>query len=335
MVEELRWSSDGVELDTGACRAWADAGHVRRIVENLLGNAAKYGAPPVVVTTEVRGATAVIAVRDHGDGVPEHLGERLFVPFTQGESGPARRGKGVGLGLAIARQLAELNGGTLTLEPCDRGGALRAPAPECGVDHRGPAQCRHSDGLTLTSLHHDRWCHTSEEPAVGTLRIANTYTIDAPADRLWEILVDQFTDVASWASGLDGSGPNPNLPVTADGDDPTGRACVVPGLGATDERITVFRPADRTFGYSVDAEKIPSFVHGMENIWTLVPKGSNRTEVRQVLQAEVRGVGNIMKPVMKLQFGRLLSTIQEDLRAYAVTGDVSAQKAKELAKAGR
>lgn len=170
---------------------------------------------------------------------------------------------------------------------------------------------------------------------MGKLEIANTYTIDAPADRLWEILVDQFTDVGSWVSGLDDSGPNPNLPPVADGDDPTGRACVVPGLGVTDERITVFDPARRTFGYSVQAEKIPSFVHNMENVWSLVPKGSKRTEVRQVLQADVVGAGNLMKPMMKLQFGRLLKTVQEDLRSYAVTGEVSKRKAKEMAKAGR
>lgn len=169
---------------------------------------------------------------------------------------------------------------------------------------------------------------------MGTLRIANTYTIDASAERLWEILVEEFTDVASWASGLDASGANPNLPAS-EGDDPTGRSCVVPGLGATDERITVFDPAKRTFGYSVQAERIPSFVHGMENVWTLVPRGPERTEVRQVLQAEVRGIGNVVRPMMRLQFGRLLGAIQEDLRAYAVTGQVSERKAEELARAGR
>ena len=170
---------------------------------------------------------------------------------------------------------------------------------------------------------------------MGKLEVANTYTINASADRLWEVLVDEFTDVAKWASGLDGSGPNPSLAPVPEGADPTGRQCVVPGLGLTDERITVFDPAQRTFGYAVQAEKIPSFVHNMENVWRLVPKGPQRTEVQQVLQADVVGAGNLMRPMMKLQFGKLLRTVKADLEAYAVTGQVSPQKARELAKAGR
>ncbi|MEE8603127.1 SRPBCC family protein [Euzebya tangerina] len=168
------------------------------------------------------------------------------------------------------------------------------------------------------------------------LEITNQYIINAPVSRIWEVLVDEFTDVATWVSGLDASGPNPQATHIPEGAPAAGRSCVIPGLGATDERFTVFDPDNHRFGYSVDAEKLPSFVSNMENVWTLRSRGPRTTEVTQRLTADVSGpLGVIMKPMMKLQFNRLLKTIKGDLAAYAETGRVSEAKAKELAKAGR
>lgn len=164
------------------------------------------------------------------------------------------------------------------------------------------------------------------------LQIANTFTVDTHADRVWEVLADEFVDVANWVSGLRGSSPNPRATEVPDGAPAGGRVCEVPGLGFTDERIIIFDPAQRRIGYSVDAEKIPSFVTGMHNVWTLTPDGPDRTTVRQELRADVHGVlGTLMTPLLRLQFSRLLSTIREDLRSYAETGTVSARKAAELA----
>lgn len=164
------------------------------------------------------------------------------------------------------------------------------------------------------------------------LEISSTFVVNASADRIWEIMVDEFTDVAAWASGLASSRPNPRAP-GSDGT-PEGRVCEVPGLGFTDERFTVFDPAGRTFGYSVDAEKVPSFLSGMTNVWTLRPLGPERTEVTQRLTAQVHGpVGAVLKPVMQRQFGKLLANVKDDLRAYAETGRVSPRKARELSAA--
>lgn len=170
---------------------------------------------------------------------------------------------------------------------------------------------------------------------MSQLEITNTYTIDASADRLWEVMVDEFLDVAGWASGLDGSGENPATAGQAPppGAPAAGRSCVVPGLGATDERFTVFDPEGRRFGYSVEAERLPGFVHDMQNVWTFVPVSSRRTRVEQRLTAEVTGLGVLMKPLMARQFRGLLATIREDLEAYATTGRPSARKQAELAVA--
>lgn len=92
-------------------RVWCDAFHVRQIVANLAGNALRYGAPPVVVTLVGGDDTASVMVSDCGPGVPAEFVPELFDRFSRGPNQHAARG--AGLGLYIARRLAEANGGTL------------------------------------------------------------------------------------------------------------------------------------------------------------------------------------------------------------------------------
>ena len=70
--------------------------------------------------------TSWVTVRDYGPGVAPELAQRIFDRFARGNGAAA----GTGLGLAIARSIAEAHGGTLTLDPVDRGAAftLRLPA---------------------------------------------------------------------------------------------------------------------------------------------------------------------------------------------------------------
>jgi signal transduction histidine kinase len=108
--------------------AHADPAHVAQIVHNLVDNALRHGRPPVVVTVDREGDAVLVAVHDHGDGVPASLVDRVFQPFEQ--VGADGRG-GLGLGLAICRELAVANGGEVALEPVDTGArfVLRLPVP--------------------------------------------------------------------------------------------------------------------------------------------------------------------------------------------------------------
>jgi two-component system osmolarity sensor histidine kinase EnvZ len=106
---------------------------IRRLVVNLVDNALRYGAPPVVVSTRREGSVAVVEVADHGPGVPPEQVERLKRPFTRLEnarSGPA----GTGLGLAIVERIADIHGGRFELLPRPGGGTLaRVTLPLDGV----------------------------------------------------------------------------------------------------------------------------------------------------------------------------------------------------------
>jgi PAS domain S-box-containing protein len=99
-----------VQIPTRPLRVVGDARRVRQILLNLLSNAVKFGRGQPV---EIRCAPAhdgiTVEVTDHGPGIPAGDLERIFDDFVQlGEPGV-----GTGLGLPIARRLAELQGGTL------------------------------------------------------------------------------------------------------------------------------------------------------------------------------------------------------------------------------
>ena len=124
LVDRLGIDSVAVDLDgVESLDAWVDRGHLDQILGNLLGNAFKYGRPPVTVRARLRGTSVLVDVIDSGDGVPEEFVPQLFERFTRASSGTALVAKGTGLGLYLARSLARANGAELTYSSSAGGGA--------------------------------------------------------------------------------------------------------------------------------------------------------------------------------------------------------------------
>jgi signal transduction histidine kinase len=93
-----------------------------RVVSNLLTNAIRHGAAPVVVAASQVDNHFRLTVRDNGDGVPPHFVDDLFERFSRSDEARAR-GTGSGLGLAIARSYARAHGGDLVHEAAQPHGA--------------------------------------------------------------------------------------------------------------------------------------------------------------------------------------------------------------------
>lgn len=115
----------------GAVWVRGDAGLLRRLLQNLIDNGFKYGTPQghVWVTLEGKGNTARLQVRDDGIGIPEDQQEKVWQRFYQMD--PSRReGGGAGLGLAMVKKIAQLHGGTVTLDSAPgRGSAFTLLLP--------------------------------------------------------------------------------------------------------------------------------------------------------------------------------------------------------------
>jgi len=111
-------AGDAVEVDPDA---------LEQILNNIFSNTEKYGASGARL--EIRSLQkedrTTILVKDDGPGIPQREAERIFQPFYRSSSRLTDGVAGTGIGLGIARDLARLHGGDLTLLPTDRGACFK------------------------------------------------------------------------------------------------------------------------------------------------------------------------------------------------------------------
>ena len=103
----------------------ADPGAMERILINLLSNAAKYTPPgtEVTVTIEPADGSAVLSVSDRGPGISPEERERIFDRFYRVDNETSNLARGVGIGLALVRQLVDLQHGSVRVDEAPGGGA--------------------------------------------------------------------------------------------------------------------------------------------------------------------------------------------------------------------
>jgi signal transduction histidine kinase/CheY-like chemotaxis protein len=110
-----------------------DAARLRQVASNLVSNAVKFTPPGGTVSVQVSedGGRAVLEVQDTGIGMSAEFLPIVFDAFVQADGGSMRRHGGLGLGLAITRQLVELHGGTISAasEGPGRGATFRVTFP--------------------------------------------------------------------------------------------------------------------------------------------------------------------------------------------------------------
>lgn len=95
----------------------------RRCLNNLIENALRYGDKAMIEISETDDAV-FISIRDNGSGIPEDKLEAVFAPFFRLDDSRNRHTGGMGMGLAIARDMAKKQGGDVTLKNAPGGGLL-------------------------------------------------------------------------------------------------------------------------------------------------------------------------------------------------------------------
>jgi signal transduction histidine kinase len=114
----------GAEIRGQPILIHGDARMLRRLMRNLLENARRYacGSPIEASIEPLHPAGALLRVADRGPGVPEEERERIFKPFYRPASLRKEDNTGVGLGLALVRQIARHHGGIVRCLPREGGG---------------------------------------------------------------------------------------------------------------------------------------------------------------------------------------------------------------------
>ena len=114
---EFTVQADGSEMVSG------DGHQIHQVIANLLRNAVIHtpAGTPVEITVARSGDEVRMDVRDHGHGLPDGVGDKLFERFWRSERGRERGKAGSGLGLAIVAEIVEAHGGRVHAKNADDG----------------------------------------------------------------------------------------------------------------------------------------------------------------------------------------------------------------------
>ena len=120
----------GIEISTQLETSTAldiDPDLLGQVLANLVSNVEKYAASGAWLRVQSQGndGRLIIRVSDRGPGIPSSFSSRLFDPFSRGDDSLTEGVSGAGIGLSLARDLAQLHGGELHLEPSKIGAVFR------------------------------------------------------------------------------------------------------------------------------------------------------------------------------------------------------------------
>ena len=134
LVPQLERAGFGYEFDIPEESAFAllDTDRFGRIIQNLMSNAVRYNPQETTVTVGLTAQNhqAVIDFSDDGIGIPAHLAQDIFKPFVRADDSRNSKTGGSGLGLSIAKKIAEAHGGDLILRyDGNKGSTFRITIP--------------------------------------------------------------------------------------------------------------------------------------------------------------------------------------------------------------
>jgi signal transduction histidine kinase len=125
---------------TGPAQVFGDAHRLESVLTNLLANALDHTPEGGLIELRVGGSAeeAFVEVADTGPGIPDDMLPKVFDRFFQADKVERRRGRGAGIGLALSRELAELHGGSLTVESVVGEGTTFRLSLRKGREHFSP-----------------------------------------------------------------------------------------------------------------------------------------------------------------------------------------------------
>lgn len=118
-----------LRVDAETAMVEADEKRLRQVLDNLVNNAHRYvpdrRRPEITMTVAARNRHVVLAIEDNGVGVPPEQRECIFEPYTRLEAGRDLDARGLGIGLAVVREIVEAHGGRVVCKDSGNGSGAR------------------------------------------------------------------------------------------------------------------------------------------------------------------------------------------------------------------
>jgi signal transduction histidine kinase len=131
------------DVPAGLPEVRGDAAALRRVLSNLVANAAKFAASgrwmAVRASARPDGGSVVLRLEDRGPGIPREERERVFEPFYRGPAAERNATPGSGLGLSLVRHVVRAHGGRVHVDGREGGGAavvVELPVAAAGGDRK-------------------------------------------------------------------------------------------------------------------------------------------------------------------------------------------------------
>lgn len=157
------------------------------------------------------------------------------------------------------------------------------------------------------------------------MQIKQQFTVNASAERLWEIMGLQFSDVSNWASNIYSSQAH-NIGIVPLGASCSGRVCET-SMGSFQEKILTYDEQRKVISYDAKGDKMPFFVKHLENNWTFTPIAGGKCKVDMRMEMSLLPVFNLlMGPMMRMQMGGVINNVIEELTHFAENGTPHTRK---------
>lgn len=146
------------------------------------------------------------------------------------------------------------------------------------------------------------------------MRIKKEFIVDAPLEKSWDVLANQYADADKWSSLLSNSTGKGN---GINGANCSERICEtnVKSFPGFKERITRFDSENKVFAYE-PYEGFPGFMDSVTNTWSLF-REDDKTKVIMDLEMKTKGfVGTIMGPMLKMQMSGMITKTVEEVKYY-------------------
>jgi CheY-like chemotaxis protein len=187
-------------LHDGPLVVMGDSGRLQQIVSNLLSNALKFTPPDgtVSICTRVESEFVCCEIGDNGEGISSEFLPHIFEKFRQADGGSARRYAGLGLGLAITKQLVESHGGNITVESEGRGKGAKFTVriPRLRAEKQEGAQ-------DVTDLAERRYAGRAGAKPLSGLRILAVDDETDSREYLERLLAEQGAEIVSVSSAAE------------------------------------------------------------------------------------------------------------------------------------